>query len=157
MTQPQVYLAGPITGLTYDDGNSWREQAAKELEQDGIIAWSPLRAKEYLRNYGVMEAQGYFDKVLSNAKGITTRDRWDCMRADVVLANFEGASHVSIGSVMELGWADAARVPIVAVIEEGNVHNHAMIEQVCGFIVPFLAEAIDVVKALVLPRKVEND
>lgn len=149
---PDVYLAGPITGLSYDNGQSWREFATEQLSQSGITAWSPLRAKEYLRAYGKMEAQGYFDKVLSNARGITTRDRWDCQRVDIVLANLVGAERVSIGTVIELGWADAVRTPIVLVMEdEGNLHDHAMVRELAGFVVPTLEQALDVVRALAVP------
>lgn len=35
-----VYLAGPITGLDYNDCTDWREYAKKELEKWGIIGLS---------------------------------------------------------------------------------------------------------------------
>ena len=39
-------------------------------------------------------------------KGIVTRDRWDVAKADVVLMNLVGATQVSIGTMVELGWAE---------------------------------------------------
>ena len=152
-----VYLAGPITGLTYDEGQDWRVDVACALSDLGITAYSPLRAKNYLRAIGVLDNAGSADSAylglnpLSEPKGITTRDRFDCMGKDMVLANFLGATQVSIGTCIELGWADAARVPIVAVMEEDNLHRHAMVNEVAGFIVTTLEEAVGVIQAVLLP------
>lgn len=152
-----VYLAGPITGLTYDEGQDWREYATRQLAEQGIEAYSPLRAKKYLREFGKLDAGGsdgcaYLNaSTLSNPAGITTRDRFDCTGRDVVLVNLLGAERVSIGTMIELGWADATRTPIVLVIEPGNVHAHAMVEAVAGFTVDTLEEGLKVVEAILLP------
>lgn len=154
---PSVYLAGPITGLTYDEGNDWREAVREDLEAVGITAYSPLRAKNFLRAIGVLDSAGTPDSAymglnpLSEPKGITARDRFDATRSDVVLMNLLGATRVSIGTMIEAGWADAARRPIVIAMEEDNVHRHAMLNEVAGFIVPTLEEAVAVVKAVLIP------
>lgn len=154
---PSVYLAGPITGLTYDGAQDWREDVAIELDCAGIVAYSPLRAKKHLRVLGELDNAGTKDSAylgmnpLSEPQGITTRDRFDCTGRDMVLVNFLGADRVSIGTCIELGWADAARVPVVVAMEEDNVHRHAMVNQIAGFIVPTLEQAVDVVKAVLLP------
>jgi len=41
--QPRVYLAGPITGLTYNGATTWREDARSYLAAKGITAYSPMR------------------------------------------------------------------------------------------------------------------
>lgn len=146
-----VYLAGPITGLTFEGCTDWREYAKGKLAEDGIVGFSPLRCKEYLAERGVMDAMGYDDAPLSSPKGITTRDRWDVLTRDVVLVNLVGAESVSIGTVMEVAWADLARKPVVVAMDEGNVHTHAMLTHAAGFIVPSLLEAIAITKALIMP------
>lgn len=157
MAKPSVYLAGPITGLTYDQGNDWRDVVRLDLEDVGIIGWSPLRSKQFLREIGVLDSAGTPDSAyiglnpLSEPKGITTRDRFDTMRSDLVLMNLLGAERISIGTMIEAGWADAARVPLVVVMEEDNIHRHAMLNEVAGFIVPTLEEAVAVVKAVLIP------
>jgi hypothetical protein len=79
-----------------------------------------------------------------------TRDRFDATRCDVLLVNLLGAKTVSIGTVMEIAWADNVRTPIVVAMEaKGNLHEHAMITEAIGFRVPTLEEAIDVVKAII--------
>lgn len=147
----KVYLAGPITGLEYGGAVDWRENAKKKL-MGPVDAYSPMRAKDYLDGVGPLESQ-YFDlSVMSSPRGIMTRDRWDATTCDVMLVNLLGAKRVSIGTVMEIAWADLSRIPTVVVIEEsGNVHEHAMITEAIGFRVPTLDEGINIVKAILLP------
>lgn len=143
-----VYLAGPITGLSYEGAVDWRESAIAELAKAGICGLSPMRAKAYLSKE-LSIAADYPKLSLSCAKGITTRDRWDCQRADVVLVNLRDADRVSIGTVMELGWGDAYGVPIVLIMEpNGNLHDHPMVREVAGFTVGTLEEGLAVVRAL---------
>ena len=152
MKQFQVYLAGPITGLTYDGAEDWRAFAKAELAKFDIKGLSPLRAKEYLRGIAALTADcaGYGEmNCMSSPRGIMTRDRYDATRCDVLLVNLLGAERVSIGTVMEMAWADAKRTPIVVAMEAaGNVHEHAMIAEAIGFRVTTLDEALHVVKAI---------
>jgi nucleoside 2-deoxyribosyltransferase len=156
--RPSVYLAGPITGLTYDDGNGWREDVIDDFDDAGIDAFSPLRMKQYLRRFGLLSAKDQdgrhnYDGVhpLSSDKGIMMRDRHDVTSRDMMLVNFLGAERVSIGTCIEIGWADAARKPIVIAMEDDNVHRHAMVEEALGYRVHTLTEAVEIVKAILLP------
>lgn len=143
----RIYLAGPITGLTYDGADDWRQHVTKQLE--GAHVLSPLRGKDYLREAGTLEDQ-YFDlHPLSTSKGITNRDRNDVRSADLVFAYLLGAERVSIGTMIEFGWADAFRVPVVAVMESNNVHHHAMATEIAGWITDDLEEAIRIAKTVV--------
>ena len=145
----KVYLAGPITGLSFEGATDWRNEVVDKLVAVGIDAYSPLRAKAYLRGVNAI-SDHYPDSVLSSRKGITNRDRFDVMRCDVLFANMLGSTKASIGTAIELGWADAFRKPIVLVMESDNVHDHAMVNEVSGFIVRTIEEGLDVVKALLL-------
>jgi nucleoside 2-deoxyribosyltransferase len=148
-----VYLAGPISGLTFDGAQDWREHAVCELAKSGIHGLSPLRAKEYLRSIGTISGTGeeYAHMgVLSTPRGVMTRDRFDATRCDVLLVNLLGAQRVSIGTVMEIAWADAKRTPIVCAIEDkGNPHEHMMVSEALGYRVPTLDEAIHVTRAII--------
>lgn len=154
---PKVYLAGPIRGLNYNEATEWREKATAALKDVGIDAMSPMRAKKYLQGVsnagGEKLADSYAEFPLSTMKAIVTRDRNDCTRSDMVIMYLKGAKTVSIGSVLEVAWADGARVPIVLVMEKdkSNLHEHGMIREMCGFHVETLEEALDVVKAVLLP------
>lgn len=146
----KVYLAGPISGLTFGESTDWRKGVESELGYLGISAYSPLRAKDYLESEGVLEGS-YEQHPLSSAKGILTRDRWDVQTADLILVNLIGAERISIGTVMEIAYADAARTPVVLAMEPGNNHTHPMLEQASGFIVHTLEEAVALTKAILLP------
>lgn len=148
----RVYLAGPITNLSYGDATSWREYVIKSLASENIRGISPLRCKEYLKKETSLEVK-YDEYILSTGKGITTRDKWDCHRCDALLVNLLGSEKVSIGTMMELGWANSAGKPIVLVMEDGNIHDHAMVREVCGFITHDLLEGIKVIKALFAGEK----
>lgn len=151
-----VYLAGPITGLSFQGCTDWREYAKKELAQAGIDGLSPMRAKDYL-NREVIIQDDYDARVdihplaavLSSSRGITTRDHWDCSRCDVILVNFLGAKAVSIGTVMEIAWGRAYNKPVVVAIEkEGNPHDHSMVRECIGFRVETLEAGLSVAKAI---------
>lgn len=139
-----IYLAGPITGCSFEGCTDWRNDVINRLKPFGIKGLSPMRAKDYLAKEKNITGS-YEDKVMSCARGIMTRDRFDSRRCDVILVNFLGAKKVSIGTVMEVAWTDLIRTPIICVMEkEGNPHDHPMITEAVGFRVETLDEAVDV-------------
>jgi nucleoside 2-deoxyribosyltransferase len=156
MVDKTVYLAGPISGCTWDEATDWRDEARNQLLRSGIKAVSPLRAKVYLRECGPIKDHYNDDDIdvdaftnMSTPRGITTRDRFDCTRCDVVLVNLLDTERISIGTMIELGWADANNIPVVVVMEsDGNMHDHAMVNEITGFRVNSLREGLEVVKAI---------
>lgn len=145
MRGKQVYLAGPITGCTYGECTDWRQGIAADLP--GIECFSPLRDKAYLKNVGIIDGAYDFDP-LATSRGIMTRDFWDCTSCDIVLANLLDITRVSIGTVMEIAWAFQSKIPVVCVMEEGNMHEHPMIGEAIGFRVGSLEAARDIVLSL---------
>lgn len=148
-----VYLSGPIAGLTYDESEDWRIRARALLDSPSIKTLSPLRAKEALLATGKISSTGEeYERLtpLATSRGIMTRDRFDTTRSTVVLVNLLGAKKVSIGTVMEIAWADAARIPIVLVIEKmGNVHEHVMISEAIGYRTDNLDDACAIVNNII--------
>lgn len=142
-----VYLAGPIKGLNYGGATEWREDADAALALRGITALSPMRFKNYLAMEGEI-ADSHAGHTLSTAEGITARDRFDVQRCDVVLMNLLGADKVSIGTMIEAGWADAFRKPVVLVMEDGGIHEHGILGTIAAFRVSTLHDGIDVVHSL---------
>lgn len=141
-----VYLCGPITGLSYKGTTDWRKYVARHLAAD-IVPLSPMRGKAYLKKEKDI-AHSYDKSPLSTAKAITTRDRNDVMNCDVMLVNFLGAKVVSVGSVVEFGWADAFRKPVVLVSEKDNIHRHPITDEIVGFHVDNLDEGIKIVNCI---------
>ena len=145
-----VYLAGPITGLSYSGVIDWREKVKVDLADVGLVGLSPMRHKKFLGEERVIK-DAYQKIPLASQRGLTTRDRFDVGRSDVILANVLRAQKVSLGTVLELGWADCLRKPVILVIEEnGNCHDHAMLREIVSFRVSDLDDAIDLAKSLLL-------
>jgi len=149
--KPSVYLAGPVTGLTYSGATDWREYVKRGLEPD-ITGYSPLRAKYYLAELTTIGDSHGDLHVMSTPKAIYARDLYDCRMRDLIFVNMLGATRVSIGTTMEIAWGAAFNKPIVLVMErEGNVHEHSMLKEACMYRVETLDEGIFVTRALLLP------
>lgn len=152
MIAPLVYLAGPITGQSLTGANDWRTEATAYLKDFGITAISPLRGKEYLNS--IVGADGtygmeYAAHPMSTQHGITLRDRWDCRRADMVFVNLHPApDKVSIGTVLEIAWADAAGKYILVVMEPGSAHDHAMLREAASLVLEDFDEALHLVPVI---------
>ena len=144
-----VYLAGPITGTSYDECVDWRKYIRRALPAQ-IKAYSPMRAKDYLEEETDVK-HIYEEKVMSSQRGLFARDANDCRMCDGLIVNFIGAEKVSIGSVMEIAWFWWQRKPIVLIMAHGTVHDHPMIREACPFTVQTLDEAIHVMTAVLLP------
>ena len=148
-SQFRVYLAGGITGLSYGEATDWRAKATEELAKYGIEGVSPMRGKAHLKNETNITNQPY-KNILSTEKGILNRDRFDTMRADVLLVNLYGAEKPSIGTMIELGWADSARIPVIMIAEKGGVHDHVMVNGIVTYRVDTLEEGLAILKTLLV-------
>lgn len=144
----RVYLAGPIEGLHYSEATDWREYTAASLWQANLGSIDPMRGKSFLAGK-MLHHENYAHDINCDTWSITQRDRFDVMRSDALLAYLgHWQPGASAGTLIELGWADAARIPIVVCTGE-NEHGvklgqHPMVRGVAGWIVPSLGEAIDV-------------
>lgn len=150
MSRPKVYLAGPITGQTYEGATDWREYARQLLEPH-VQGMSPMRGKDYLKAYGVIGGspeEAYMKQVISSQTGILGRDRNDVRTADAVLMNLKGAEIVSIGTMIEAGWADAYRIPFVIVDDPKSIHNHVMLRGMATYVVETIEDAVYLLRVL---------
>lgn len=147
----KVYLAGPITGQSYGETTAWREETASLLRaRHNILGFSPMRGKAYLSNEDRVK-DSYSDHTMSSINGINVRDYNDVKTSDTILVNLlRCGSRVSIGTVMEIAWARAFQIPVVIVMEKGNVHEHGMLT-FGNIVVPTLEEGIHAVVQILLP------
>jgi nucleoside 2-deoxyribosyltransferase len=148
MSQPKVYLCGPISGLTIEECTAERERVMLQLAACGIEAYSPLRGKKHLVPSGQIIGSGAYDAVIGRANGIIGRDRNDVLRCDALLADLRGAKKASIGSMVEFGWADAWRKPIVTVMEKGNVHDHVFVNHLSTYVTHSIDDAVNLLSLL---------
>lgn len=145
---PKVYLAGPIAGLSYDNCTNWRNYTIEVLSKWGITGVSPMRDKAIK----ITEIVDDIYPILCHPRSLVTRDHFDVRTCNVMLVNLLGAKKVSIGTMVEYGWADAYRKPIITIIEkEGNIHEHPFIQELTGFRVDNLDSGLAVVKSILCP------
>jgi len=131
MNKPRsVYLSGPMTGCSFEEANEWRETAAHIFNSYGVETLSPMRGED--PNKHQMPAQT-----------MTARDRMDIKNCDLVLMNLSRATKISIGSMIELGWADLLQTPVVAVGDGDNIHNHVMVNSIMAGTETDLSSAIE--------------
>ena len=142
----KCYLAGPITGCSYEECTQWREKFVVLCPR--IMCFSPMRGKMYLSGCREIDKE-YSDKVLSTARGIMTRDYFDCCNCNFLVINLLDAKRVTIGSCMELAWAYMRQIPVIAMMEEeGNLHEHPMVNEAISYKVQTVEEAAYVANAL---------
>lgn len=153
MKQFKVYLAGPITGESWDEANDWREDFIRRTidSYPQLVGYSPLRYKTYLRNETKIH-HSYEETVFSSQRGIFARDFNDVLTADLVFVNLLNTKIISVGTIMEIAWAHAFNIPRVVVMEkENNIHEHPMLREACSFRVETFDEGFEVVAKILLP------
>ena len=146
-----VYLSGPISGLMYDEAAlGWRKEVGTILETAGAIVLDPTKLEtEHYSSEEPISPLADQQSIMLNWKSITTKDRFYVQETDIVLLNLLGATRVSIGSMLELGWADLLRKPVILVMEnEGNLHDHAMVREMVGFHTDSLDQGVDLALTL---------
>jgi len=139
---------GPILGTEYKECHDWREHAIKELAKHGIEGISPLRHKDIVDKSGLMADFGG-GNMMTTSSGMVTRDRYDATHCELGLANLLGAKKISLGTMVEYGWLDMKRVPIITVMEkEGNPHEHSFIRELSGYRVETLEEGLYIARCI---------
>jgi nucleoside 2-deoxyribosyltransferase len=140
-----LYLGGPITGIKYKKANQWRELVKSRLPK-WIVCVSPMRHENPLARgkLGIIKNQSE-EYVLKYQKRITSCCRNDIKRCDIIFLNLLGIKMVSIGTIIELGWADMLGKHIVVAMRRHNIHHHVMTREIPDIVVDNLQEAIDMI------------
>lgn len=142
-----VYAAGPMSGLPYEQAHAWRKELANRLSPF-IHVLAPTRVKPHTDIIPKVHQDRSIEGPLLTDRGITRRDKFDLRRSQVVVFNLLGVKQVYIGTTIELGWADAYEKAKVAIMEPGNIYEHAMANELFDYITGSLDEAVYVVKTL---------
>ena len=138
-----MYGAGPITDLTDKQYLEWRLYAKKEFEKDGVGFIIPTRLQGLMgEKMGVIKDFGYIDS------------------SQVLLVNLLRSKKVSIGTVIEYGWATALgwakkeEKTIITIVEQhGNPHEHSFIRDLTDYIFEDLDSGIIQAKKILLEPK----
>lgn len=160
-----IYLSGPIGQTDFAGASNWYRRVREALSPD-IRLFMPMRFAWHLEGskgeigshtpetpvLDIPAEHRRHDEIFGTRAAIAGADRFDCQRADLVLMNLEQATRVSIGCMIEAGWADAARVPIILVAQPGNPHaGHPILEHLATWRVRTLEEACAVVRLVLDP------
>lgn len=159
-----VYLAGPITGQTYEGSTSWREEVARALAP-GIVGVSPMRLKEWCKQYGKSIPHHYegdldTDTYLLSGEphAIAARDFHDVRICDAIFAYLPMSPYgLSLGTVMELGWASALRKPTVIVTDDEKVSQHPLLRVQPCWILPDIDLGIAAINSILSIYTQETD
>lgn len=146
-----IYLGGPIAGSGYSAASDWRVRVAEHLggTSPHIRVLDPMRGKHELKDVDRIEAgQG---GVAYGPRTTVGRDLWDVNQCDAVLINLSNATEVSIGSMVELGYACAHGKFVVVVLPsnpESDPHNHPFVTETATAVVRDLTEGIRLLEDL---------
>ena len=149
----KVYLAGPVTGLSWEETESWRDDFKKRLKDSSphIVGFSPLREKGFLVNE--TSIADTYPTIFSSQRAIMSRDFFDVSTADALVANLTLSSTVSIGTVMEIAWAYQRRIPVIIIskMKDGipiNIHNHSMLREAANWWIEDQEDAVTIIQTL---------
>ena len=143
----KIYIAGPITGLSYEEVmNRFRGQAAL-YKHYGYDVLCSMVGKDYLKEEKFLHGEGYSTPA-SNSHAIKGRDMWMVRQCDIILVDFSAGDAASIGSCFEMAWASMLGKHIVTVIPEGNVHKHAFVTECADVVFTNIEDANSYLKNL---------
>ena len=156
-----VYLAGPITGLSYDEAVDRREELAQPLrEAKGvrIVPLSPMRGKKNLARQQVLKSGGYRSPTSTDA-AIVARDYNDVQRCYIMVADLLGCTEKSVGTCIEFGLCLAWRKFVVTIMEPGdeNPHSHGFIREISSVIVHTREQAIKVILDVIGAEELDEE
>ena len=150
-----VYLAGPMSGLPFEECRKWRDKSTEFLQrlrdprtkEPLYHILNPLRGHQEYKGK-VFEPAGGFDDD-SAAKVDIRRDRYDVLRSHIILANLTDAEiiqKVSIGTVFEIDWAWEYDKFVIVIMKKGNPHWHSFVRDAASIILPELDDALGYMK-----------
>ena len=142
-----VYLAGPVSGLSYKEATEWRKTWSEELEPIGINCLDPMAgiSEEDFKAY---EDDCYRGGLLSE-EAVTARDYLYLSRSRLIVMNTLQTPTISVGCAIETGWARALDIPMLWL--ERDPWDHAMLNVQKDFIATSHDYGINMVIDILLP------
>lgn len=148
MANLKIYLAGPISGQSYNDVVDKIHAIKNHLEQFGYHVMHPMTAKGSLRTEIKFKSVGYDGIPTSSNHAIYERDQWMVTQSDIVLFNLSNTTIVSIGSMFELAWASLLNKHTIVVMEQDNIHEHAFVFEAADVIFTCIKHALEYLQTL---------
>jgi len=119
----EVYLAGRIANLSYDDAVSERDEITKKLNSVGIKCRTPLRGKQHLKNELKITANAFKDGL--SIQEVIQRDISDVNKVDAVLImTGDDASWGTAGEFYYATWISKTPTLVIAKNHIGGWMEH---------------------------------
>lgn len=128
----RIYLAGPMTGLSFHDQIDWRNDFT-DMIQD-------RRAVERILVFNPCLAYSPSDNRHKTEKEVMRYEIYNLKKADVVVANLTGQS--SIGTCMEVAVAHEHGIPIVGLYKDAEP-LHPWLNECCTRVCDSMDELIE--------------
>lgn len=130
MNKPVVYLAGTMTGLSYEQMKDWRIKAARRLRSHGFEVLDPCDRVDGDNFQQLMDcAHGGAECVLTPAPEVVDSNIYHITRSDIVLAEFD-YDRVSIGTIGEvIVAARELKKPVIAWGKNHKVHSYPWVRK----------------------------
>lgn len=143
----KVYLAGPIAGCNRGEANDWRAWVSSKLRPHGIRGISPLRCEPLVgERYGL----GGNDPMFGTARAIASKNMMDVQMCDATLAYLphQASRPVSLGTVLEIGWASILRKPVILVTDDPYAAAHPVVNACAGWLLGDMEQAVELLVGL---------
>lgn len=125
-----IYLAGPISGLSYSAVVDRYKHYVKRFERMGYNVLFPMMGKGYLRNENEIVPSDYQQPISTN-RAIVGRDSWMVHQCDILVADLSCATEVSRGTICEISWASLLHKHVLVALGSernyDNPHYHAFV------------------------------
>lgn len=147
---PCIYLAGPISGLSYEETVTWRINFPQMLLKS-IRCVSPMRDKNELKDDPKL-GFGYDHFLMCSNNAIVQRDRYDARQCDGIVAYFPDGNLLSIGTLLELGIAMSTGDKLVIVVcPDGKIREHELVKGWSSYVVDTLEKAAVILNSTFAP------
>ena len=116
----QIYAAGAITGLTWEQHFNWRDDLASTISECTNRRWHVFNPSLHMSD---------LDEFNMDEREAMDYDLFHLLRSDIMIVNF---SHKvdSLGTAAELGAAYTHQIPIIGLNETGET-LHPWQEKMC--------------------------
>lgn len=118
----QIYLAGAINGITWDQAALWRDKIAYNISTVSHNEWHCFNPCDHFNEFG---------ETISEAESLSY-DLDHLRHSRLMIASFE-FNQTSIGTMIELGMAYENKIPVIGYNPE-KAELHPWIKVICTHI-----------------------
>lgn len=131
----KIYLAGAMSGLSYEGYMSWRIKFTHDLE---ALA-KDYNVKSYLNIFNPCMYYNIEEKLHKTEREPFEFDMYNLKNSNLVVANVTKPD--SIGTCMELAVAKDKGIPVIA-LNESNIEQHPWVNECCTRICTTMNELV---------------